>query len=201
MEILQEQREVITSFYEYFYSKLSGFKEYEFKISKRESKSIDNFLVSISREVSLHSLGKEFWYQYFCFHFEYWRPKITRLGKNRVKFNWIIGKEAWSRWQNRYEGFMYFCEVNLCTQFEIKKSDIVPQMERVEKDYLKINELEEFLKSINYNTKESLGMCILNTTLYNDSSSLCKGCFSKLDCIKILEEKYPSIYKQRIKSK
>lgn len=178
------QKQTILRFYEYFYSKLTANNDFVVHLNKKEKISLDNYIKIISKEIKLESIGEEFWYDYFCFQFEFWRTKYTRLGKNKVKFNWVIGKESWKRWNSRVECFRYFHEIGFVKMFDIKKSDLI-KIQKTNIDFTQIRPIEELIKSSKYNTKEGFQNCIMLTELYNEKSELCQNCIEKDLCIEI----------------
>ena len=113
----------------------------------------------------------------FCLQFDYWRTKTTRLGKNKVNFNWIIGKEAWLRWESRVPEWKFFTESGFIPLFEIKKSDIIKNVEYKSKANNKI--VQDIVRLSRHNTKEGFVSCIYLTDLYTENNELCHSCNEK----------------------
>lgn len=187
MEESVNHKETIIRFYQYFYSKLTAYKDFVFTPTKKELTSLNNFFKLISKKIHLYSIGEEYWYDYFCLQFDYWRTKTTRLGKNKVNFNWIIGKEAWLRWESRVPEWKFFTESGFIPLFEIKKSDIIKNVEYKSKANNKI--VQDIVRLSRHNTKEGFVSCIYLTDLYTENNELCHSCNEKILCMKLKEEK------------
>lgn len=178
--MFEEQKEIIIKYYEYFYSKLTQNPNYLFKIKKNEEISLNNFLKYLQlNKIFVLSLGEEFWFNYFSFQFEYWRTKKTFLGKNKVLFFWIIGENAWNKFENRVDNYLYFCEKGFNKFYNIKKEDLILKKIK-EKNF----DFGEEIKKI-FNEDEKLGGCFLYSSLYNEKNKECQNCKEKENCIKI----------------
>lgn len=180
--MFEEQKEIIREFYEYFNSKLTGNPRFDFKLRQNEITIIDNFFkLLIKQGYIIDSFGKEFWFNFISFQFEYWRTKNTFLGKNKIYFQWIIGEGAWNRFLTRNVDYIYFCEVGFNKFFNIIKEDLIPT--KNEKQQYKFNFGEE-IKSF-FNEEEKLGGCYLYSNLYNRDNKECESCKEKINCLKI----------------
>jgi hypothetical protein len=179
-------KEVIINFYQYFYSKLTSYRDFVFTPTKKEKVSLDNFLNLVDKKIPLPSIGKVYWYDYFCLQFDYWRTKQTRLGKNKVNFNWIIGKEAWARWEMRVENFRFFTEAGFVALFEVRRSDLIKDFEYIGEG----NRIgQDIVRLSRHNTKEGFVSCIYLTDLYTENNEFCHSCNEKILCMKLKEEK------------
>jgi len=189
--------ELIIKHYSYFFSKLTGYSEYDFIPSEREIVMMNNFLKIIEKDgVKVNTLGDYFWFDYFCFQFDYWKDKYTRLGKNKVSFNWVVGKEAYKRWLARNDNWKYFCERGFINKFNINKQELLEQ--RTTTNYCELVYNEEQLKKMFHTSpNDVLANCLLMTTLFNSKSEYCLKCNFKQDCELLLKVKYFKIYKQR----
>lgn len=181
--------EEIVKYYEYFYQKLSGNYSYNYFLTKRDRLIINNFLFIFENNgIKKESLGPNFWYSYFCFQFEYWRTKYTFLGKNKVILSWIIGVEAYKRWNSKSKDWKWFSDNNLIRLFGINKQDLIPIVVQ-KQDINKLNINQEILKK-NFAETNKLGMCFFYTNLYNDKSEICLNCKEQVDCKKLKTSYY-----------
>jgi hypothetical protein len=183
--------EEIIKFYEYFYKKLSGDFNYIYRLSKKDKIIIENFLKLFEKNgVKKESLGKEFWFNYFSFQFEYWRTKYTYLGKNKVLLSWIIGIEAYKRWINKSKNWKWFSDNNLIKLFNINKSDLIPKNQNKKNFEIDRQNQENLKKQFEQKGENKLGLCLLYTDLFYNSSKICLSCKDKIDCEKIKKEIY-----------
>jgi len=62
--------ELIKRLYGQFYSRVSGFNNYEFRFIDQYRKMTDTFLKLINKEYDLNSIGYNFWFDYFAYAFQ-----------------------------------------------------------------------------------------------------------------------------------
>jgi hypothetical protein len=181
LSTLEINKKIICVYYEYFYSKLIG-QGYSFKLNKLNSSILNNFLNYLTQKnIKLESLGDVFWYNYFCFQFEYWSKKYTRLGEKNVEFSWIIGYKAYERWEKKPDNWFYFCEIGFIKNFNILKFDLIEEKQ-------KKNDFSNYYRKLMKNG-ERLNNCFLFTSLFDSKSLICKECLEKDICKDLLQIK------------
>ena len=181
---------LIFRYYEYFYSRMSGFLNFDFTPTEKDKKIVENFLKLLQKEgYDLNGLGEDFFWKYFCFSFNYWFGKNTRNGLNKPMFSWIIGPENYKRWINKSEDYKYWYENNLLRFCDIKNSDIFTK-NIIEMDQIASIEYMEREKERFYNEDKGIMNCLAFTNLYDINSNLCLGCINNISCktIKYSEE-------------
>jgi len=188
----------ISILFEYFVSKVSSRKDYEFKPHSREKQAIKNFAdFLISRHKK--SIGPAFLFKYFSFQFEYWNSKETREKEKLAQISWIIGKKAFERWLIKSHDYWYFCKNGVLRLNGIKFSEAQKLLgvERNIVNFVEINDLEELQKNKFFNQKKGFVYCLNNTTLFNDKSIFCEDCRFKENCKNLLGINYPAVFERR----
>lgn len=174
--------------FEFFNVSLSNDKNFIFKPHSRERKLIENFTNFLIGEYH-GSIGEEWLYRYFVFQYEYWRTKKTRLGSTGLaQIAWIIGKDAYSRWEKRQTYFWYFCQQNfLKFNSAVNFTNFSYYINKHEKK--KINQNIEDIERKRYlNTQQGLIHCLSYTNLFNPNSEFCIKCNNSVICKKIKSE-------------
>lgn len=141
-------------------------------------------------------VGKEFVRKFAEYGIQSWfNDGEVRDYSKAVRFSWVFGKNAISRWKK------LGAEVNVrITQNSLKQNydiNVVKHESNIGKVVTSLREVEERFKKEYHNTKRGLAWCIANTTLYHHKSSLCATCIYKKECKDILKNEYPKIYKIR----
>jgi hypothetical protein len=197
---LSIEDKIILSF-EYFTSGITGHKDYELKLKRLEKVLVKNFSKFIINKYGEGSLGTRWFFNYFTFQFEYWRVKITRLGKSgRADISWIIGTKAFQRWENKPDWYLSFCsdgilhfhkDINYGT-FKRLLGELPEGL-----NYQKIIYIEEVERGRFFNKEIGFVHCIQNTSLYQKESKYCSKCNNSKPCEELLKVNYPNIYKVR----
>jgi len=177
----REIKEHIGILYEYFFVKMTGWKNYKFRPSDNQEKQISNFVKLLHKNYHLLSIGPNFLIDYYTFQFKYWSELDTRF-EGKVMLNWVVGKKALDRWDNKQSSWNYFLQ-EFIKRFNIDKDILVAKLNGV-KIVNKIP-LQDIEKLRFYNTERGFVNCIEVTTLYNHRSKLCIFCKFKKDCKKL----------------
>lgn len=185
--------EDIIKFYQYFYSKVYHYENFEYKPDSKNLKLISNFIFKLNNP----SLGDNWLFDYFAFQFEYW-SNIEYKKIKTVVLSFIIGKKALERYNNRPENWKYFTDIFI-GRFGLNIKDICGDSFH-KKDFYEISVSEELDKK-RFIGEDRLYHCLSHTTLYNIRSRECVLCPFSKQCIEILKKKYPSIYKIRNEKK
>lgn len=174
----------IALFYEYFYQKISFRENFSFKPTKRERKSIQNFISLLEDTYGQDSIGSYFLYDFFCFQFNYWQDKDTRLGSQGLaRIEWLIGPKSFERWKNKTKHYKYFYKVNLLNKVNLSFNEIEILINKEKLNFS--SKYEEDLKEKYFNTKKGFLTCILYTSLFNEESIFCNKCLFSKKCEKI----------------
>jgi len=192
------EEKIILSF-EYFIAEISCRKDYMYAPYKWENKSIENFATLLKNKYGSNSIGVHWFFNYFCFQFEYWRTKKTELGEGLAYIEWIIGPKAFKRWEGKTKDYWYFCQeglLNFNKEIKFSKFKIIIEGKSIF-DINKIRTDEEIEKGLYINQRKGFYNCLLYTTLFNKKSGLCQNCKFQENCKKIQRSNYPGIYKIR----
>lgn len=184
---LQDQ---IITIYQYFCNKVSKNKYFTFIPTKSEEKSIETLITFLSKKSSKSLVTSELLFSYFSFQFEYWSNKTTTFGKGKVMLNWVVGKKAFERWNNK-TNVTFFYE-KFCRENNIKKSEILSIINYTETKQNNNNalfRLEEVERKRFLNKTLGLQHCLGLTSLFNEQSSSCNTCNSSIKCREILMKK------------
>lgn len=104
---------LIETFIEYFniiYQKSTGKLNYTIRCEDKNVKLVENWINRLS-----YCIDEYFIWDYIVYQFEYYKDKKTRFGTGVVQLNWITGKKALDRWNNKNKNWKYFN-----TQYENK---------------------------------------------------------------------------------
>lgn len=162
--------EFVLNLYKDIYRKVNGKLP---KISDTQIKSIEKFYIQVGKELNV---SENWWFEYLCYQFEYFCEKDTRFGKGKILPNWIFGKEAYKRWENRDDRFWMYWVDMFVTKYEINRpknftrvsySDIVSFKERERRRF--------------FNTEKGLAHCLENY-LYDAKGETCRICKFKKNC-------------------
>lgn len=150
--------------FDFFSIKLSGHS----CLIKNEIKSFQKLL---SKKYDIKTLGDWFCWNYVAFQFEYYSGLRTKM-KGKYPANWIFGKKALDRWENKNENWQYFVQKFL-SEFEITlpveyyQDDVDGMFEQERKRF--------------FNTDRGLLHC-LQFARYSEKSVSCLICKNKKDC-------------------
>lgn len=195
---------VIISLYQELFRQSTLNRNFVFIPTHNERVSIEKFSKWIEEKYFKSEIDTGFLIQYFEFQFSHYYGMTTRFGKNRVMLNWIVGKKAIERWEERDLSLKWTVKVKINSEFtlnlkntfkeEVKKKNIDLKSSFI----IEINKNEEHYKQRFYNTLKGFAYCQLFTTLYNPKSSLCDKCTNKKLCTDILKNELPEFYKLRV---
>lgn len=194
-------REKIKILYELFYRKVNNQPNYIYCPSERAENQIDKFLGILDKNYKLESIGDQFLVTYFIFQFAYWSELNIESYEKKIMLTYIIGPKAFNRWKTRDTEYDY--TINL---FQVKKARItraealksIESRNKKREDKLAYEDIE---RGRFKNTDRQFLHCIENTTLIHPRSIHCIVCKDKVDCKKLLEDRFPQIYHHRFKNK
>src|ERR1700741_2968445 len=92
---------MIFTYFQYFYSAVSGHKSFVFRPTIAETK------MASSLQAMIPSLTESKLFDYMCYQFYYWHDKDTKFGRGKIQFNWVVGKKAVERWNGRADWYSY----------------------------------------------------------------------------------------------
>jgi len=147
------------------------------RISEKDLKIIESFMVLVEKKIGLTSLGSFFLDSYFTYQFQYWK-QIKHRPVVYYPVHWILGKKALGRWL----GLKY-----KPTQFLVNQKQ--------QDQY--VNLIEESYKKENYSIEDGFYNCLQTTTLFDPKSRYCNLCVNSAVCKKTLQNNFPSIYLKR----
>lgn len=153
---------------------LEGFEFFSIKLTGHVCTvklEIENFLKQLSKQQDLQSLGNWFCWHYVAFQFEYYSTLETKMN-GKYPANWIFGKKAFSRWEQRGDNWLYF------TQKFLTDHDIVLPVQYCQGN-LETKFEQERKKFLN--TDRGLYHC-LQFSRYSVRSATCLICNNKKDC-------------------
>lgn len=190
--ILEEK---ISIFFKFFNEKHTGIKQ-SFEVSDTEKKYVSKFIVKISDDIHISSIGFDWLWDYFCFQFSYWND-LTMGYSNSVQMSWVLGKKALDRWANRRDdsGFlnkMFSIEENI-SKTELKK--LLDEDKNLSIDEL--FEIEETERKRFLNEKTGLVHCLDVTSLAHPESEACSKCIYASECKEVLRFIAPHLYRKR----
>lgn len=184
----------IYKLYEFFYKKVIHFEDFKFNPSKKDISCLHNFFEEIDKRIGTSSLGKKWYFDFVAYQFQFYSQIKYSRSQGRVYFNFIFGKKAIERFFNKRDSWSYYL------QLFFNKYDI--SFEQVSKVYYKRNLIDSSYEDRvrrSVEGEERFSNCIMNTTLFNQFSEVCKSCNINQECKSVLKELYPLIYKQREK--
>ncbi len=194
--------QAVIRIYEEFYRQATLKQSFEFKHHPSERKYIVQFTKWFKQryreQKSINVLIK-----YFEFQFSHYAGISTKYGKNSIVLNWIIGKAAIKRWEDRDIEKGWLVKIRLKRDVDMKlskafKSEIMKErQEASRKMFDEVNDYEEKEKQRFYNTIKGFIYCMTTTTLYNPKSKFCEGCNNKKICEFTLKNNLPEIHKLR----
>ena len=167
-------KEIVIELYEYFFIKVSGYRNFTFKPKNNDLKTIENFITTIDKEYNLNTLGYNFWFDYFTYAFQQRADQKTRFGKGDIKFNWVIGKKQLEYWKNRGDSYKYFNDL-FCEKYGIKRKE-------EQQDKKQLQEFREREKRRYFNTDEGLINCMELGLKFNVKSINCLKCNYRIHC-------------------
>jgi len=175
---LEEQ--VLWSF-DYFSKKTENYKNYTYKLGKGEDLILFKFTNFLRTEYGELSIGKNWLYDYFCFHFEYWRTKNIKYfkGGGIIELSWVIGPKAVLRWKSRLSSYSYFYKEGVIKIFKISSEDYFSNFIEQKQTIISRGELE---RSRFFNTDMGFLHCVQTTSGYNTKYQKCKICKFRLKC-------------------
>lgn len=185
------ERDKVVTVYQFFAAKVSKNNSFTFLPTKPEESMIDSLINFLVDKNGYKNISAEMVFDYFAFQFEYWSSKTTQFGKNKVMFNWTVGKKAFDRWHKDGKRKRFFYE-RYCREMGIGKSDvllIVNYTDDKEKNQVSLSMIEEIERSRFLNKSFGFSHCILSTSLYSEDSKSCVKCNFSSECKKMLERK------------
>jgi len=153
----------------------NNFDLFSKKLSGRTCKvknEITRFIELLSKQADINSLGEWFAWYYVAYQFEYY-SKLKVLMEGSYPANWIFGKKALTRWNNRDETFWLYhvvCFLQVCeieSPVSFCSQDMGDRFERERKRY--------------FNTDMGLLHCS-QFAKYASNSPTCMICKNKKDC-------------------
>jgi hypothetical protein len=172
----EELNSVICKYYEQIYRKVMRYNDFAFVSSENQTKQINTFILLLDKEIGLHSIGKEWLFNFIIYLFKERISQKTRY-KDKVPFNWIIGKKSFELYQKRSERWLYFND-----QFIIEHNIRKPQFNT--KLELNTDIYYETLRKNNSSIVMPLGLC-LNEVPFKSKSKYCLKCVDKKLCKEI----------------
>jgi len=160
-------REKVVKLYEYFYQIFSNYRDFEFRPTDRQKKTIDNFLLLLTP-----SHGEEWLFDYFCFQFGRYYTMNTRFGKGKIMLNWVIGKKSLDYYKNASDEEKYYGR-EVKRKFSLKNP-------LIEVHTTKLTHLDIERKRF-YNTDLGLLHC-RELDLYEEKNKYCIMCKNKNYC-------------------
>jgi hypothetical protein len=94
--------------FEEVYQKFSGYKLYKLNIEGEIIKKQINSFITLLQQKYRGSIDNHFILHFIVFQFRNYENAKTRLGKGKVYVNWILGKKALKRWENKPENWFYW---------------------------------------------------------------------------------------------
>jgi len=168
-----------------FFQRVMGNPNYRLHMSSSKRKTVDKWFILIKdhyRENYI-SLGDNFLWEYLIF-------QSNRYIDSEVQaesFSWIFGKKAVERWISRHEAWRWAsaqcfgtCRYNI---YEHEFYDFLNEV-KVPDSQKKLSEYYESIRK-----KQEIGLCAIQTPLFNVLSISCIRCPSKADCKKIKKHK------------
>lgn len=185
----------IVDLYENFNQQIGGNPNFKCRLSDNQAKMIDNFILTLDKDVGLYRVDDQYLIEYFEFAFNHWRTF-----KGTIMLEWIIGKEAYKRWVNRNKKtFRYKLRKQIKKDVVVKTTFVKKKVSNgIWKEILiELNPVEESFKEQFFNTTKGFTWCYVNTTLYNHKSPLCAVCKNSTVCKKALENEHSNVFKLR----
>lgn len=166
-------------------------RKVKYKCNDQDTESWKAFLEEFPK-----TIGEDFVKKFVFYGIQSWFNSGSEKDYSRsIRFNWIFGKTAISRWRKFDVGTnMYITRIGLKRDHNI---NIVKRESNISKFINSLRPVEEKFKSELHNTKRGFLWCIANTTLYNHKSSWCATCEFKKQCKVTLKREYPKIYIKR----
>lgn len=160
----------IVEMYSNIYRKINGKLP---KVSGAQMKSIENFSMQINSEFKTY---EGWWFEYLCFHFEYFCEKDTQFGKGKIIPNWIFGKTAYTRWKNRDDEFWMHWVDKFIDKYNISRPKNIIGLNLEDINFYKNQERRRF-----FNSERGLIHCMEND-FYDKESTTCRLCKFKKFC-------------------
>lgn len=180
------------------YRATSLFKNFTFRCTDSQAKSINNFISKIEKQYDPLHLTVDFFNDYFSFQFNRYYKIKTPYGRGSVMLNWLIGDKAIELWLNRDKkkaSFSVMKNINADTKSVKKK--ILKTEQSFSELLLNTQLVEENSKAKYHNTTKGLLYCYTTTTLYNHKSKFCSTCKSAEICKDTLKKEQPKLYRLR----
>lgn len=174
--IKEELNDLICKYYEQIYRKVMRYNDFAFIPSENQIKQINTFLLLLNKEIGFHSIGKEWVFNFIVYLFKERLSQKTRY-KDKIPFNWIIGKKSFELYQKRHENWLYFND-QFIIEHNISKSQFNAKLE------LKADIYHETLRRNNSSIGMPLGLC-LNEVFFKSKSKYCLKCVDRELCKEI----------------
>lgn len=176
-----DYQKTVCHFFEYFFRKVTGYNNYNFKPTKNDLVTLDKFLDVIDTDYEgIQSIGYNFFYQYFTFSFSHqveMKLKYSSQFGNAIMFNWIIGKKAYKRWKTKPKEFWYFYK-DFIQNYNISLKDLDKGV-KIEETSLKLVQNRE--RERYYNTERGFLNCLSENLRYSNNK-FCMFCKYKRRC-------------------
>lgn len=189
------KRQTLIELYNKYYNATVMNADYIFNPTHNELVTADKFLSYFEKKYN-NSFSEKSLVWYLEFQFGYWIDKNTAFGVGVIMFNWIVGKKAIERWEDRKNnGIFYRSRFRNLFKVDIKTTETKVKTERVTNHlFTELSSHEEFEKTKFYNKPEGLMWCINLTTLYNEKSQHCLNCVNSIDCINVQRKLFNNVY-------
>lgn len=185
----------ILEYYTYFYKQIFSKNREVYKptFTDQNILNIERFIGSLDKKFKLHSIGHNFLWNYFNFQFNYWMLRELKEGEY-FGINKLLTKTAIERYCNRNKQWDSLAHnLPIFIKYNLKKSDLT--------EYHKNDNTiqERKLKEQYANTKDGYTNCMLYTSLYNRSHSVCRLCIFQKQCKEELLKKSKVLYDLNVK--
>tara|TARA_R110001599_G_scaffold45123_9_gene133729 strand:- start:1848 stop:2492 length:645 start_codon:yes stop_codon:yes gene_type:complete len=196
--------------YSYLYSLTYGNPKYYYNWNERSILTFNNFVGHVDNRYKLVTLGKNFMVNYFLFHYaRLVETEFNRYSSKDSKGNVVaygrfqiydfISKKSFETYVHRNKKFEFCISTNRkFDKYVVSVSSMIKALDAIiNPNDISFELFEENIKRRYFGTSSCFVHCISETTLYNNDSMMCPKCAFKEECIKLLENKYPKIYKER----
>lgn len=184
----------------YYYKSVTKNDSYRFKMTDNKKVMILNFIDDFKEQSGSTFVQEDYLRQFMEWQFNYWYRRDAKYGQGTsIQLEWIIGKKAQKRWEERTEkqkeASSYIVRKGLKKDVKLKRTK--KYNEGWAATMTEVKQREEVDKEAYFNTAKGYVNCLINTTLYNHKSKLCLKCKFSSKCKRELAEQYPNVYKIR----
>jgi hypothetical protein len=202
-----DYEKVIISLYEELFRQATLNRNYKLHLNPNDKTLVRKFIDWINSTYHESQIGEDFFINYFEFQFSHYHGMISeKFGRNRIMLNWVIGKKAIQRWEERDSSKRWLVKLRVNSEFSLNLKEAFKEEKKKvnisnkSKFILELNKTEEGYKKRFYNELKGFVFCQMFTTLYNPISPLCQSCTNKDICIKTIQTELPEFYKLREES-